>query len=80
MVECLLPKQDARVQFPSFAPKLWGEKMSEIIINILTIVLVLIGLTAFTFCAIGIGKIIVFTQMEEYNALQKEKQNNKENK
>ena len=54
--------------------------MLEIIINILTIALVLIGLTAFTFCAIGIGKIIVFTQIEEYNASQKEKQNNKENK
>ena len=54
--------------------------MSEIIVNIFTIVLVLTGLTAFTFCAIGIGKIIVFTQMEEYNASQKEKQNNEENK
>ena len=53
--------------------------MSEIIINIFTILLVFIGVTFFTFCVIGIGKIIVFTQMEEYNASQKEKQNNKQN-
>lgn len=54
--------------------------MPEIITNILTVVLVLAGLTTFAFCAIGIGKILVFIQMEEYNASQKEKQNNEENK
>ena len=54
--------------------------MPEIIINIITILLIIIGLVGFSICAIGIGNIIVFIQMEEYKAAQKEKQNNDKEK
>lgn len=42
--------------------------MPEIITNIITILLIIIGLVGFSICAIGIGNIIVFIQMKEYES------------
>ena len=47
--------------------------MLEIIIQILAIFLIITG---FSLCTIGIGKIIIFILKEEYEASEKEEENN----